>query len=237
MRDNMSNKLTNLINKGYEQYHDQQFNQAMHSWHQAYEELKTQLKDNPISFLQLGNTFGFQIKIGNWLKQLGALYLSLSDYDKAIDYCQDVITLFKDDKYIIDFYIMMGQALFAKNMPDKANQHFKELLKRYPNDLNIIEAYLQCLKSHDLSKCKEIITSFVPLTLEYTSESESLFHLCKEILASLGDHDLAKKYGTVQKIQNDFGKRKPITKKIKIGRNDPCPCGSGKKYKNCCGRK
>jgi preprotein translocase subunit SecA len=22
----------------------------------------------------------------------------------------------------------------------------------------------------------------------------------------------------------------------KAGRNDPCPCGSGKKYKNCCGR-
>ena len=25
-------------------------------------------------------------------------------------------------------------------------------------------------------------------------------------------------------------------KRVKIGRNDPCPCGSGKKYKNCCGR-
>ena len=24
--------------------------------------------------------------------------------------------------------------------------------------------------------------------------------------------------------------------KIEIGRNDPCPCGSGKKYKKCCGR-
>ena len=24
------------------------------------------------------------------------------------------------------------------------------------------------------------------------------------------------------------------TKKIKIGRNEPCPCGSGKKYKYCC---
>jgi hypothetical protein len=24
--------------------------------------------------------------------------------------------------------------------------------------------------------------------------------------------------------------------KIKIGRNDPCPCGSGKKYKKCCGK-
>ena len=27
-----------------------------------------------------------------------------------------------------------------------------------------------------------------------------------------------------------------IVKPAKIGRNDPCPCGSGKKYKHCCGR-
>ena len=26
----------------------------------------------------------------------------------------------------------------------------------------------------------------------------------------------------------------PVTT-AKVGRNDPCPCGSGKKYKNCCG--
>ena len=31
-------------------------------------------------------------------------------------------------------------------------------------------------------------------------------------------------------------KREPVRKKIEIGRNEPCPCGSGKKYKNCCGR-
>ena len=30
--------------------------------------------------------------------------------------------------------------------------------------------------------------------------------------------------------------RKPIVnKEAKVGRNDPCPCGSGKKYKKCCG--
>lgn len=28
-----------------------------------------------------------------------------------------------------------------------------------------------------------------------------------------------------------------IVKGQKIGRNDPCPCGSGKKYKQCCGKK
>ena len=26
-----------------------------------------------------------------------------------------------------------------------------------------------------------------------------------------------------------------VVKPPKIGRNDPCPCGSGKKYKKCCG--
>ncbi len=32
-------------------------------------------------------------------------------------------------------------------------------------------------------------------------------------------------------------KKEPVKRKeAKIGRNDPCPCGSGKKYKNCCGR-
>ncbi len=31
-------------------------------------------------------------------------------------------------------------------------------------------------------------------------------------------------------------KPKPLIKKKEVGRNDPCPCGSGKKYKKCCGR-
>ncbi len=34
--------------------------------------------------------------------------------------------------------------------------------------------------------------------------------------------------------QDDTGKKSPIKKQEKIGRNDPCPCGSGKKYKHCC---
>jgi SWIM/SEC-C metal-binding protein len=29
--------------------------------------------------------------------------------------------------------------------------------------------------------------------------------------------------------------RKPMIAENKVGRNDPCPCGSGKKYKKCCG--
>lgn len=36
--------------------------------------------------------------------------------------------------------------------------------------------------------------------------------------------------------RNDFDSFIPYVAPPKVGRNDPCPCGSGKKYKNCCGR-
>ncbi len=35
---------------------------------------------------------------------------------------------------------------------------------------------------------------------------------------------------------DDSVKKEPVKKGTKVGRNDPCPCGSGKKYKHCCGR-
>ena len=30
-------------------------------------------------------------------------------------------------------------------------------------------------------------------------------------------------------------RREPVRRGTQVGRNDPCPCGSGKKYKKCCG--
>ncbi|MFA6309091.1 MAG: SEC-C metal-binding domain-containing protein [Clostridia bacterium] len=40
---------------------------------------------------------------------------------------------------------------------------------------------------------------------------------------------------TRKQIVTDFNQTK-IAVSSKVGRNDPCPCGSGKKYKKCCGK-
>ncbi|MGL5821983.1 MAG: SEC-C metal-binding domain-containing protein [Sarcina sp.] len=37
-------------------------------------------------------------------------------------------------------------------------------------------------------------------------------------------------------IAKTFKKSKTIVNEVKVGRNDPCTCGSGKKYKKCCGK-
>lgn len=37
-------------------------------------------------------------------------------------------------------------------------------------------------------------------------------------------------------VDGDMVKAKPVVREsAKVGRNEPCPCGSGKKYKRCCG--
>jgi preprotein translocase subunit SecA len=47
-----------------------------------------------------------------------------------------------------------------------------------------------------------------------------------------------KKSDMVSEAANELSKEKPKPMRTgpKVGRNDPCPCGSGKKYKVCCGK-
>ena len=40
----------------------------------------------------------------------------------------------------------------------------------------------------------------------------------------------------IKEITNNWRSSKIVVNKVKIGRNEPCVCGSGKKYKNCCGK-
>ncbi len=37
-------------------------------------------------------------------------------------------------------------------------------------------------------------------------------------------------------IKREYNKAKTVVKAKKVGRNEACPCGSGKKYKQCCGK-
>ncbi len=57
-----------------------------------------------------------------------------------------------------------------------------------------------------------------------------------EIRNNLEREEVAKGQAVNPKEDGEKVKKKPIVKAINVGRNDPCICGSGKKYKNCCGR-
>jgi preprotein translocase subunit SecA len=55
---------------------------------------------------------------------------------------------------------------------------------------------------------------------------------------ALPDFSKANKERSETATTNSQGEQKlePIRTGSKVGRNQPCPCGSGKKYKQCCGK-
>jgi preprotein translocase subunit SecA len=66
-------------------------------------------------------------------------------------------------------------------------------------------------------------------------EEATLYIMKAEIRNNLERQEVAKGQAVNPKEDGESVKKKPIVKKTDVGRNDPCPCGSGKKYKNCHG--
>ena len=70
--------------------------------------------------------------------------------------------------------------------------------------------------------------------LQNIDQNVTLYLLRAEIRQNIERKEVAK-----NKVTNDSSeplKKAPVKSKKKVGRNDPCPCGSGKKYKQCCGK-
>ena len=66
----------------------------------------------------------------------------------------------------------------------------------------------------------------------YKKEGHALFDA---LLASI-QHDVARRIYHVGVAKEAPRKKEAVMVGSKVGRNDPCPCGSGKKYKHCCGK-
>ncbi|MFC1861080.1 SEC-C metal-binding domain-containing protein [Chloroflexota bacterium] len=90
-------------------------------------------------------------------------------------------------------------------------------------------------KSVDIAREKESVTIDIR-SFEFADfeEFESLYHVFRY---GRVPEKRPKAEETIEATrQREEAPRLPVTKGKKVGRNDPCPCGSGKKYKTCCGR-
>lgn len=85
----------------------------------------------------------------------------------------------------------------------------------------------------------KILSSEIYSSMIYTIKEETTSYLYK--LQITRERDVNTERRTKVEMHYNHGeeeakKKKPMKVKNKIGRNEPCPCGSGKKYKYCCGR-
>ena len=76
---------------------------------------------------------------------------------------------------------------------------------------------------------------FNDLIVTIETEAVSLINRA-QIRDNLQREEVAKPIAASAGKDDETKKRAPIKVGEKVGRNDPCPCGSGKKYKHCCGQ-
>lgn len=71
--------------------------------------------------------------------------------------------------------------------------------------------------------------------VESIQEDVAKYAMKAEIRSNLEREEVAKGQAVNPKEESKPVKKQPIKKDAEVGRNEPCPCGSGKKYKNCHG--
>lgn len=92
----------------------------------------------------------------------------------------------------------------------------------------------------------ELINEIVLSDAAYLARLERHYHLVKaaaedptHLAHQIIRQALERELETPGEVLNATGAERirPATSAPKVGRNEPCPCGSGKKYKYCCGRR
>ncbi len=181
------------------------------------------------------------------IEPLIGMFDTLCEDDWALDELPVVLGMLGPEAIgpLTDFLNNRPRAEFARAMAAGA---LEEVAKRHPSSrdavVRIITDYLE-----DPDPDKSALNACAVKSLIMLEARESIETLRR--LYQGGNVDLFA-FGDIEDVEIELGLREqrttpppdfwpisrpptqPDRKKKKVGRNDPCPCGSGKKYKKCC---
>ena len=139
-------------------------------------------------------------------------------------------------------YFQIEKEIYEKLLADpdvEVKGSVKELAEKYGQSVMTMVGFLDGIND-SLKKENPIETMTEDTVVSLGFDKETLYKNMVDAKAdwlyelpqweNIFDEDTRKRLYREQKQSGTIRKEK------KIGRNDPCPCGSGKKYKKCCGR-
>ena len=115
----------------------------------------------------------------------------------------------------------------------------KELAEKYGQDVMTMVGFLDGINDSLVTPNPiETMTEDTEVSLGFDKESlyKNMVDAKADWLYELPQWDAIFDEETRKRLYREQKASGTIRKPKKIGRNDPCPCGSGKKYKKCCGR-
>lgn len=205
----------------------------------------------------------FRYEFEEWLPQVITAYFALHKYEEAIRFCKEVKETFAWRETAANEYnASIGNALFYMNDYEASDAWFERWQTEEPKNFECAyEAAFHWFRREQPEKAKAVMEEAME-GVECTYETQDIYSRAAGIFSMLGDTKQADYY---RKAADDFFKKFlknptrygpqeqfdedafffapdgfqqcPIVKDAKIYPNDPCPCGSGKKYKKCCGKR
>ena len=169
--------------------------------------------------LPLGTEFMTKERVQNWDYE----YMMEKLNEEVISVYEDKIARYKE--LGVNYY-ELEKIVLLKNVDGKWIDHIDAMdqlrkgisLRSFGNEDPVI-AYK-----------REGLEMFEDMTMSIQDDTVSVL-----LKAELQKIPVLKKEEKRDLVTNEDGPAIPKKAKATVGRNDPCPCGSGKKYKNCCG--
>lgn len=253
-----------LSDSGYECFSDRKPAEGLLFWQKAWDVFLAAMEqtEEKGTLYALLESQDYKYPIDCWLQDYEMELGNANKYEDRIAFCQKVLELFdwtgEDDSC---FRCGIGESLFREGKASESFEYYENWLKDDPQNVNGISSFSWILSEDgNAERAYEVIREMIwgaPCSID----NSFLFSRAQQLAQTVGkaeegrwyqqqldefesqfDDESEDKLG-MWETDNDpfheyeFPKQFPIVKEKKIYPNDPCPCGSGKKYKKCCGKR
>lgn len=204
-----------------------------------------------------------QMLYSNIIYYIDDALLNAKRYDDRVAFARDCLEIFdlrdgKENLNLMNFQLAVGEALSDGGHIEESDAYYEKLLADNPDNGYMIANYVLTLKLRgEKDRARALLEQHISPDMEPVKENDMLFERAWEMYEELGDHELAEHYRELQRSIDQGHKytdselssileslgvshgagQTVVRSEKKIYPNDPCPCGSGKKYKKCCGKK